>query len=117
MVAGATAGEVVFGWLVGFSGIQAEVLELGGEVFHADGVGDGAGGGHDEAVCARAQQRAVRHLMSPDAQAKTPERASLDDLDPSNVASAVPLAASQLVSSGRASLRAHPNQEGSGAWL
>ena len=37
------------------SGIQAEVAELGGEVFHTDAVGEGAGGGHYEAVRTGAQ--------------------------------------------------------------
>ncbi len=41
----ATEGVVVFGWLVSLSGIQAEVVEFGGEVLHADGVGESAGFG------------------------------------------------------------------------
>ena len=37
------AGEVVLGSSVGLSGIQAEVVEFGGEVFHVDGVGEATG--------------------------------------------------------------------------
>ncbi len=48
---------------IALSGIQAEVVEFGGEVFHADWVGEAAGGGHDEAVRAGAQQRAVGGLQ------------------------------------------------------
>ncbi len=57
MVAGAPAGEVVLGWLMGLSGIQADVAELGGGVFHVDVVGEATGGGQDEAVRGGAQQR------------------------------------------------------------